>query len=147
MYKRQVIAQASANREANRCLAGPHGGIALPQILTASSLCLLYTSQDACDSETIKKIGLAAKAAGADLQHIGDSMNGICPVSYTPLDVNKRQVQNLEPKYPLDPNNAADCEAARMADVINNRWVLDEMCIRDSPCHVEPSSRRLPCSR
>ena len=34
-------------------------------------------------------------------------------------------VQNLEPKYPLDPNNAADCEAARMADVINNRWVLD----------------------
>ena len=31
-----------------------------------------------CDSETIKKIGLAAKAAGADLQHIGDSMNGIC---------------------------------------------------------------------
>lgn len=36
------------------------------------------TSQDSCDSETIKKIGLAAKAAGADLQHIGDSMNGIC---------------------------------------------------------------------
>ena len=34
-------------------------------------------------------------------------------------------VQNLEPKYPLDPNSAADCEAARMADVINNRWVLD----------------------
>ena len=27
-------------------------------------------------------------------------------------------VQNLEPKYPLDPNNAADCEAARMAVVL-----------------------------
>lgn len=36
------------------------------------------TSQDSCDVETIKKIGLASKAAGADLQHIGDSMNGIC---------------------------------------------------------------------
>ena len=34
-------------------------------------------------------------------------------------------VQNLEPKYPLDPNSAEDAEAARMADVINNRWVLD----------------------
>ena len=33
-----VIAQASANREANRCLAGPHGGIALPQILATSGL-------------------------------------------------------------------------------------------------------------
>ena len=33
-----VIAQASANREANRCLAGPHGGIALPQVLATSSL-------------------------------------------------------------------------------------------------------------
>ena len=33
-----VIAQASANREANWCLAGPHGGIALPQILATSGL-------------------------------------------------------------------------------------------------------------
>ena len=33
-----VVAQASANREANRCLAGPHGGIALPQILATSGL-------------------------------------------------------------------------------------------------------------
>ena len=33
-----VIAQTSANREANRCLAGPHGGIALPQILATSGL-------------------------------------------------------------------------------------------------------------
>ena len=29
------------------------------------------------------------------------------------------------PSIPSDPNSAADCEAARMADVINNRWVLD----------------------
>lgn len=36
------------------------------------------TSQDSSDIDTIKKIGLAAKAAGADLQHIGDSMSGIC---------------------------------------------------------------------
>ena len=33
-----VVAQASANREANRCPAGPHGGIALPQVLATSSL-------------------------------------------------------------------------------------------------------------
>ena len=33
-----VVAQASANREANRCLAGPHCGIALPQILATSGL-------------------------------------------------------------------------------------------------------------
>ena len=33
-----VVAQASANREANRCLAGPHGGIALPQVLASVSL-------------------------------------------------------------------------------------------------------------
>ncbi|MGL5694810.1 MAG: hypothetical protein ACRCXA_12075 [Peptostreptococcaceae bacterium] len=36
------------------------------------------TSQDSSDTETIKKIGLASKACGADLQHIGDSFNGIC---------------------------------------------------------------------
>lgn len=36
------------------------------------------TSQDSSDIETVKKIGLEAKAAGADLQHIGDSFNGIC---------------------------------------------------------------------
>lgn len=36
------------------------------------------TSQDSSDIETIKKIGLASKAGGADLQHIGDSFRGIC---------------------------------------------------------------------
>lgn len=36
------------------------------------------TSQDSADIETIKKIGLVSKACGADLQHIGDSFNGIC---------------------------------------------------------------------
>jgi len=35
------------------------------------------TSQDSSDIETIKKIGLASKAAGADLHHIGDSMQGM----------------------------------------------------------------------
>lgn len=42
-------------------------------VLTANG-----TSQDSSDIETIKKIGLASKACGAHLQHIGDSMNGIC---------------------------------------------------------------------
>lgn len=42
-------------------------------VLTANG-----TSQDSSDKETIKKIGLASKACGADLQHIGDSFNGIC---------------------------------------------------------------------
>ena len=42
-------------------------------VLTANG-----TSQDSSDTETIKKIGLASKACGADLQHIGDSFNGIC---------------------------------------------------------------------
>ena len=32
-----TIAQASANRKADRCLAGPHGGVALPQILATVS--------------------------------------------------------------------------------------------------------------
>lgn len=41
-------------------------------VLTANG-----TSQDSADTDTIKKIGLAAKAAGADLQHVGDSFNGI----------------------------------------------------------------------
>lgn len=36
------------------------------------------TSQDSSDRDTIKKIALASKACGADLQHIGDSFNGIC---------------------------------------------------------------------
>lgn len=36
------------------------------------------TSQDSSDSDTIKKIALASKACGADVQHIGDSLNGIC---------------------------------------------------------------------
>lgn len=36
------------------------------------------TSQDSSDIETIKKIGLASKAGGAHLQHIGDSFSGIC---------------------------------------------------------------------
>ena len=36
------------------------------------------TSQDSSDSDTIKKIALASKACGADIQHIGDSLNGIC---------------------------------------------------------------------
>lgn len=36
------------------------------------------TSQDSSDSDTIKKIALASKACGADIQHIGDSFNGIC---------------------------------------------------------------------
>lgn len=35
------------------------------------------TSQDSSDIYTIKKLGLAAKACGADIQHIGDSMTGI----------------------------------------------------------------------
>lgn len=34
-------------------------------------------------------------------------------------------VHNCEPKYPLDPNSLADAEAARKADVINDKWVLD----------------------
>ena len=34
-------------------------------------------------------------------------------------------VHNLEPKYPYDPASLADAEAARAADVINNRFVLD----------------------
>ena len=34
-------------------------------------------------------------------------------------------VQNCEPKYPLDPASLADCEAARAADVINNKFLLD----------------------
>lgn len=42
-------------------------------VLTANG-----TSQDSADTSTIKQIGLASKAAGADLQHIGDSFNGIC---------------------------------------------------------------------
>ena len=42
-------------------------------VLTANG-----TSQDSSDVDTIKKIGLASKAAGADVQHIGDSFNGIC---------------------------------------------------------------------
>lgn len=42
-------------------------------VLTANG-----TSQDSSDIDTIKKIGLAAKACGADIQHIGDSFNGIC---------------------------------------------------------------------
>jgi hypothetical protein len=36
------------------------------------------TSQDSSDPATIRQIGLAAKACGADIQHIGDSFNGIC---------------------------------------------------------------------
>lgn len=36
------------------------------------------TSQDSADVGTIRKIALAAKAAGADIQHIGDSFNGVC---------------------------------------------------------------------
>lgn len=34
------------------------------------------TSQDSSDTETIKKIALESKAAGADIQHIGDSYSG-----------------------------------------------------------------------
>ena len=34
-------------------------------------------------------------------------------------------VHNLEPKYAFDPASLADIEAARAADVINNRFVLD----------------------
>lgn len=41
-------------------------------VLTANG-----TSQDSSDIYTIKKIGLASKACGADIQHIGDSFNGI----------------------------------------------------------------------
>lgn len=41
-------------------------------VLTANG-----TSQDSADIETIKKIALASKACGADLQHIGDSFNGV----------------------------------------------------------------------
>lgn len=36
------------------------------------------TSQDSSDADTIKKIGLTAKACGVDLHHIGDSFNGVC---------------------------------------------------------------------
>ena len=42
-------------------------------VLTANG-----TSQDSADIQTIRQIGLASKAAGADLQHIGNSFNGIC---------------------------------------------------------------------
>lgn len=42
-------------------------------VLTANG-----TSQDSSDMETIKKIGLASKAGGADIQHIGDSFRGVC---------------------------------------------------------------------
>lgn len=35
------------------------------------------TSQDSCDSSTIRTIALASKACGADMQHIGDSFNGV----------------------------------------------------------------------
>lgn len=42
-------------------------------ILTANG-----TSQDSSDQDTIKKIGLTSKACGADIQHIGDSFNGMC---------------------------------------------------------------------
>lgn len=35
------------------------------------------TSQDSSTTATIEKIALSAKACGADLQHIGDSFNGI----------------------------------------------------------------------
>lgn len=41
-------------------------------ILTANG-----TSQDSSDIDTIKKIGLTSKACGADIQHIGDSFNGM----------------------------------------------------------------------
>lgn len=36
------------------------------------------TSQDSSDEATIRKIALASKANGADIQHIGDSFNGVC---------------------------------------------------------------------
>ena len=36
------------------------------------------TSQDSSDEYTIRKIGLASKACGVDLHHIGDSFNGVC---------------------------------------------------------------------
>ncbi|MBY5035114.1 haloacid dehalogenase-like hydrolase [Streptococcus gallolyticus] len=35
------------------------------------------TSQDSADIDTIRQISLAAKACGADIQHIGDSFNGM----------------------------------------------------------------------
>lgn len=35
------------------------------------------TSQETADKDTIRQIALAAKANGANLQHIGDAMNGI----------------------------------------------------------------------
>lgn len=35
------------------------------------------TSQDSADEHTIRKIALTAKACGVDLQHIGDSFNGV----------------------------------------------------------------------
>ncbi|HEM5522596.1 haloacid dehalogenase-like hydrolase [Streptococcus suis] len=41
-------------------------------VLTANG-----TSQDSSDTDTIKKIALTSKACGADIQHIGDSFNGI----------------------------------------------------------------------
>lgn len=37
------------------------------------------TSQESADKSTIRQIALASKANGADLQHIGDGMNGITP--------------------------------------------------------------------
>ena len=36
------------------------------------------TSQDSSDKDTIRKIGLSAKACGVDIHHIGDSFNGVC---------------------------------------------------------------------
>ena len=42
-------------------------------VLTANG-----TSQDNADLDTIRKIGLASKAAGADIQHLGDAFNGVC---------------------------------------------------------------------
>lgn len=35
------------------------------------------TSQDSSDTDTIRQIALASKACGADIQHIGDSFNGM----------------------------------------------------------------------
>lgn len=42
-------------------------------VLTANG-----TSQDNADPATIRQIGLASKAAGADIQHVGDAFNGVC---------------------------------------------------------------------
>lgn len=44
------------------------------KVLVMSSI---GTSQDSSDKLTIKEIGLTAKLCGADIQHIGDSFNGI----------------------------------------------------------------------